>query len=81
MGKLKSALKLAVLPLREAEHQLVTKYYFTSIDFGHRHSWKPKAKFTSENGFHVHKLDFKKMIALPGGFMGHTHKLLKKKGM
>jgi len=80
MGIIKKALKLVLfvyVPFRGIKRQLVPDGKFTSFDYGHRHSWKPKAKFTSANGFHVHKLDFKKMKALPGGFRGHTHKLLK----
>ncbi len=77
MKTLKTLLKIALFPVREVKHQLVTEDNFTSFDLGHRHSWTLKAKFTSENGFHVHKLDLKKRLALPGGFMGHTHKLLK----
>lgn len=68
--------KLIYRSARFAKHQIVTDSKWTSFDYGHRHSWNPKAMYTSKNGFHKHKINTKKKLAELGGIVPHTHKLL-----
>ena len=60
------------------------KYYtrknkrITSINNGHRHTWKLFDKRTSVNSRHSHPIDFNNKIAKIGNTR-HTHRLLLKK--
>lgn len=57
------------------------KYYtrkderMTSINNGHRHTWKLFNKRTSMDSGHSHPIDFNKKIATMGN-TNHTHRLL-----
>lgn len=64
-------------PIKFVKHQLIRDGFWTTINLGHRHSWNPKTEFTTRNGFHIHKIDKKRKLALPDGIITHTHKLLK----
>lgn len=50
----------------------------TSKDDGHRHEWFRNKEFTTINAGHKHKIDLRKMIALPNKPGAHNHRLLKK---
>ena len=49
----------------------------TSFDSWHGHFWSKDKEHTRINNGHVHKIDLKRMLALPEIYRGHTHKLLK----
>ena len=48
----------------------------TSINEGHRHTWRRRDKFTSFNSGHKHKIDLRRKLALSTRMGGHTHRLL-----
>ncbi|MBS3112750.1 hypothetical protein J4418_01575 [Candidatus Woesearchaeota archaeon] len=78
MGLFSKLLKKTVYKSAKfTKHQVMTNNKWTSFDFGHRHSWSPNSKYTTRNGFHKHKIDKKRMLALKGGIVLHTHRLLK----
>lgn len=50
----------------------------TSVNYGHNHSYKKKAKRTSVNIKHDHSILWKKKITGPGGEKNHKHSLAAK---
>ncbi|MBW2997121.1 hypothetical protein KY349_02135 [Candidatus Woesearchaeota archaeon] len=73
-----SLLELASIPVyiaSETLNQIFTDKRWTSIDYLHRHAWQEGDEFTTENGWHVHKINHQKKLALPAGFNHHTHTL------
>ena len=62
-------------PFKELKGQLVAENRWTTFDYGHRHSWKKGAKYTSWNAFHNHKINEKKKLAMLGGIVDHIYRL------
>ncbi len=57
--------------------KVVINKRITSINNGHRHTWKLLNKRTSVDNGHSHPIDFNKNIAKEGK-TNHTHRLLLK---
>ena len=62
----------------KGKERVVIDKRITSINNGHRHTWKLFDKRTSINSGHSHPIDFNKKIAQMGK-TNHTHRLLIKR--
>ncbi len=66
---------MAVEIINIGREKVVISKRITSMNNGHRHTWKLFNKRTSINDGHSHPIDFNKKIAKKGN-TNHTHRLL-----